>query len=77
MDNYNDLPINQRADILWDKGKFYEQWHDYGKGKIVIYLLFDSIVAVYYDDHENKIKDIKMWDKLTAKAEIVASASLN
>lgn len=74
---YNELPLDERLRILYANGKHYDTWSEYGKYNIGMYLLFDSIVALYYDIKTNKISDVKMWDKMTSKATIIAEVHLN
>ncbi len=74
---FNSLPLGEQAIMLWDKGKFSEIWQD-GIYKIGIYRMNGHIVSVYYDDNnKNEIVNIRMWDDVSTRDDILLGLVLN
>ncbi|HTB07867.1 MAG TPA: hypothetical protein VK806_13015 [Bacteroidia bacterium] len=61
---YNKLPINERANILWDKGTYLETWHDHGNLKVVLYAIEEVFIEIYYLDGNEGIIEIKAWHQM-------------
>lgn len=57
--NYDQLPINQRADILWDQGKFIEAV-ELKNFDVSLYELDNNYFEMYYSLDHNRIEKISM-----------------
>jgi hypothetical protein len=55
--NYNQLPVNERADILWQEGKFIEaiELNDFD---VSLYALNDKYFEMYYSVSGNRVEKI-------------------
>jgi hypothetical protein len=78
-EDFNKLPLNERADLLWGpggKGTLCESSAECGKyKKIDIYLLDNILVSVYYCMQTNEIVDIKAWGRSVEKARMLENVS--
>ena len=68
---YNRLSMGEKAIILWNQGRFIETWKEEGKHKIGIYLLYDTIVSVYYNIATDSITNIIMWGSIVDRREVL------
>jgi hypothetical protein len=75
--DYNTLPIGEKALMIWDKGLFLELLQEDGKYKIGFYQLYGSLVSVKYNTTTLDINDITMWDQTANRKFIVQKIVLN
>gem|GEM_PF-3822842 len=74
---YNALKIDDRATLLWDKGQHLETWYDYGKFRILLYVLGDMFVEVYYKLDSNNIHEIKAWQNMPVVGRVLEGIFMN
>lgn len=57
--DYNLLPINEKAEVLWQEGKFIEavELNDFD---VSLYSLNDQYVEMYYSVSNNRIEKISV-----------------
>lgn len=74
---FNTLPLNERADLIWDRGKYSETLYVYGVHKIVIFTYSGFFVEIIYDISDHKIKDVIAMETTIDKEEIIKSIMAN
>jgi hypothetical protein len=57
--DYNLLPINEKAEVLWQEGKFIEavELNDFD---VSLYSLNDEYVEMYYSVSNNRVEKISV-----------------
>ncbi len=50
--------------MLWAEGKYLETWYDYGKFKIMLYVIQETFIEVYYKVDSDNIHEIIAWNKM-------------
>jgi hypothetical protein len=57
--NYDKLPVSQKADILWDEGKFIDsiELNDFD---VSLYALDNRYFEMYYSLENNRIEKIRV-----------------
>jgi hypothetical protein len=59
------LSRDEKANIIWEKGKKFDQRFQYGKHIWQFYLVFDFIAEVQCNIEENKIERIVAFQPFT------------
>lgn len=57
---YQQLSIDEKADILWEQGTFLNEVIEYGKFRVNIYELNKFFVGAFYSVVDNKIIKIEV-----------------
>ena len=59
--NYDLLPVNHKAEILWSKGEFIEaiEYRDYD---VSLYFMDGHYVEIFYSVKNNQIEDIRVME---------------
>ncbi|HXP51763.1 MAG TPA: hypothetical protein VN922_17535 [Bacteroidia bacterium] len=70
---FNELPLGEKAIILWDRGRFIRLYEENGTYKIGMYLFSNRIISVYYHPQTKAITDIRMWTDIVNKSDILQS----
>lgn len=55
---FNTLSLDDKGDMLWAKGKYFDEVIHYGKSVYKFYMLYGFIVEVEYPIEENRIVNI-------------------
>jgi hypothetical protein len=61
--DFDNLPINERADIAFNEGNFIAQRFYYNQ-TIVLYSSEDKFIEVWYLPNENRIGNIKLLEDM-------------
>jgi hypothetical protein len=56
---FNNTPINERAEYLWENGKFIEAIAGYYNQSVTLYCLHNYYVELYISSETNKIESIQ------------------
>ncbi|MDF2435640.1 MAG: hypothetical protein K0Q95_16 [Bacteroidota bacterium] len=62
--NYDQLPVSQKADILWDEGKFIDSI-ELNNFDVSLYALDDRFIEMYYSLEKNRIEKIRVINDLS------------
>jgi hypothetical protein len=57
--NYDQLPVNQKADILWGEGKLIEAM-EMNNFDVALYELDNKYFEIYYSLENNRIEKIRV-----------------
>ncbi|MCG3165307.1 MAG: hypothetical protein POELPBGB_01069 [Bacteroidia bacterium] len=55
---FNTLSLHDKGDMLWAKGRYFDERVTYGEAVYKFYLLYDFVVEVEYPVEENRIVNI-------------------
>ena len=55
---FNQLPSNVRAELLWDQGQYLLERVVYNEYIVKMYLVDKFYVEVYYNANDNQIEDV-------------------
>jgi hypothetical protein len=59
MDDFENLPIDLRAQIVWTRGKFVDHIIYYNQ-KVNLYSIDEFFIEIFYDGEKNEISRISL-----------------